>query len=215
MRNNAFWIIFLALMMINPSHTSAKPNDNQKINIGVMPESFIWDIDNMKPGDWAPRTIEVRNKEKQDFAYQISVQNNGDEKLFKKLLIEISNHHTEIFKGKLADINSLPLRELTSGSQEELHMTVRFPKHLKNDFQGLESHFSLIFTAEGKKKGNGIINIDTKDTNGSANNVQKGAMLPKTATSLFNLLLIGGILLVFGVLISIYAYGFSLTRKKP
>jgi len=130
--------------------------DKNEINISISPKDTLFDISNMKPGDWAPRTITVKNSGSKDFVYQMQLQNSGDKKLFNELLLEIKAADKELYQGKIAAFKSLPTRKLISGSEENLDITIRFPEHLGNDFQGLTSAFVLTFTAEGRDNpGNG------------------------------------------------------------
>ena len=127
-------------------------NDTEKndIDISISPKDDLFAISNMKPGDWAPRTITVENSGSTDFDYQMQLENSGEEKLFNELLLEIKANDKELYQGKLAAFKSLPARKLTSGSGENLDITIRFPEHLGNDFQGLTSAFVFTFSAEGK-----------------------------------------------------------------
>ncbi|HJF33030.1 MAG TPA: hypothetical protein K8V56_14810 [Sporosarcina psychrophila] len=126
------------------------------IDISISPNDTLFEINNMKPGDWAPRTITVRNVGSKDFAYQMQLENSGEKKLFNELLLEIKVDDKELYQGKLAAFKSLPARKLTRGSGENLDITIRFPEHLGNDFQGLGAAFVFTFTAEGRDNpGNG------------------------------------------------------------
>ncbi|WP_438296760.1 hypothetical protein [Sporosarcina sp. FA15] len=126
------------------------------IDIGISPKDTLFEISNMKPGDWAPRTITVKNLGSKDFAYQMQLENSGEKKLFNELLLEIKADDKELYQGKLAAFKSLPARKLTRGSGENLDITIRFPEHLGNDFQGLGAAFVFTFTAEGRDNpGNG------------------------------------------------------------
>lgn len=122
----------------------------KEIDITLAPLDILFAINDMKPGDWAPRTLTVKNSGSKDFFYQISVQNKGGKKLFNELILEVSIGGSELYRGKLSAFTSLPSRKLGSGSSENLDITIRFPEHLGNDFQGTDSMFDFIITAEGK-----------------------------------------------------------------
>ena len=124
--------------------------DKNDIDISISPKDTLFDISNMKPGDWAPRTITVKNSGNKDFVYQMQLQNNGEKKLFNELLLEIKADDKELYQGKLAAFKSLPARKLTSGNEENLDITIRFPEHLGNDFQGLD--VSIYFHFYGGRK---------------------------------------------------------------
>ncbi len=124
--------------------------DKKEIDISISPIDALFAISNMKPGDWAPRTITVKNSGSKDFDYLMQLQNSGEKKLFNEFLLEIKAGDKELYKGKLAEFKSLPARKLTSGTEENLDITLRFPEHLGNDFQGLTSAFVFSFTVEGR-----------------------------------------------------------------
>jgi hypothetical protein len=125
-------------------------SDQKEIDITLSPQDVLFAINDMKPGDWAPRTLAVKNTGSKDFAYQMSVENKGEKKLFNELMLEVSVGEKELYRGKLAAFTSLPARNLARGSTESLDITIRFPEHLGNDFQGTDSLFAFIFTAEGE-----------------------------------------------------------------
>ncbi|WP_338655123.1 hypothetical protein V6B14_03260 [Sporosarcina psychrophila] len=147
------------------------------IDISISPNDTLFEISNMKPGDWAPRTITVQNVGSKDFAYQMQLENSGEKKLFNELLLEIKVDGKELYQGKLAAFKSLPARKLTRGSGENLDITIRFPEHLGNDFQGLGAAFVFTFTAEGRDNpGNG--GGDNPGDGGSDNPAEGGSDNP-------------------------------------
>ena len=147
------------------------------IDISISPNDTLFEISNMKPGDWAPRTITVKNLGSKDFAYQMQLENSGEKKLFNELLLEIKVDDKELYQGKLAAFKSLPARKLTRGSGENLDITIRFPEHLGNDFQGLGAAFVFTFTAEGRDNpGNG--GGDNPGGEGSDNPTEGGSDNP-------------------------------------
>lgn len=127
-----------------------KDTAENELDISLSQTGNLFEISNMKPGDWAPRTITVQNSGSEDFVYQMQVQNNGDEKLFNELMLEIKEGDTELYLGKMAAFKSLSERSLASSAEETLDITIRFPEHLGNEFQGLETAFVFSFIAEGK-----------------------------------------------------------------
>lgn len=173
----------------------------KEIDINLSPKDTLFSINNMKPGDWAPRTLTVINSGNQDFIYHMQLSNNGDTKLFDELLLEIKAGDKELYEGKLGEFKSVPARDLASDSEESLEMTIRFPKHLGNDFQGLEVAFSLSFTAEGKKTNivpaQAKAAIKGKIDSGVPSSA--GFSLPATSTNIFNYILFGALLVMGGI----------------
>ena len=187
-------IYFLPVTSI--SAEGENDTDKNDIDIILSPKENLFDISNMKPGDWAPRTLTVKNGNK-DFDYQMQVQNNGDKKLFNELLLEIKTDGVELYQGKLAAFKSLPARKLTSGTEENLDITIHFPEHLGNDFQGLQSAFTFSFTAEGNDTPAVQAMVLGKiDSGGSS---LAGVSLPATSTNLFYFIFLGTALVVGGI----------------
>lgn len=197
-------IVLLLSGFINLSIVYAQEGNasDDEISINLEPSDILFDVSNMKPGDWAPRTLVVKNTGMKDFSYLMTVENKGNEKLFNELLLEIKDKTNELYNGKLSEFENLPKRELTSANEEELDITIRFPEQLGNDFQGTNSQFVFVFTAEGMD-GISASNQDNEkignDIGGNGNSV--GESLPNTATNLFNILLIGSILIIIGIVV--------------
>lgn len=206
MKNSTRWLIIVSLLLIvfPTSIVLAESHSHKQseISMEILPARALFQIENMKPGDWAERSVVIRNNGKAAATYQMTLENNGTKKLFNELTLEIKDSQMELFNGKLANFASLALKDLAAGKEQELQMIVRFPEHLGNDFQGLETDFSLLFTATGKTDD---VTIEGVDDNGNGDSFQSsGTTLPETATNLFKLLLIGGVLIALGGLVMIY-----------
>lgn len=186
------------------------------IEISISPKDNLFDISNMKPGDWAPRTITVQNSGSTDFVYNMQLQNSGEKKLFNELLLEISAGDKELYQGKLAALESLPERKLTSSSKENLDITIRFPEHLGNDFQGLKSTFVFSFTAEGTDSTAVQAMIKGQVASSSIGPTSAGFSLPSTSTNIFNLMLFGTLLVAGGIVIIIRHYKrIKMAQRRP
>lgn len=191
----------LTLVIVMGSKSVVAEEEGREIAIDVLPGDILFNVHNMKPGDWAPRTITVQNNGTKDFTYQMSLRNDGEEKLFNELLLEINDSKTVLYEGKLADFTKLSPRNLSTSKQEKLDLTVIFPEYLGNEFQGLDAEFSILFTAEGKKSQLAEVSVDGMIGSGDS---QTQSFLPNTATGIFNLLLVGAVLLISGLFILLY-----------
>ncbi|HAM81669.1 hypothetical protein [Ornithinibacillus bavariensis] len=218
-------IFFTILVMLSLTTITTFANSVKEIDIEISHKEALFDVSNMKPGDWAPRSITVKNVGKRDFTYTMKVQNKGIDKLFNELLLEIKDANIVIYNGKLSDFDMLPERKLYRNGEEDLAITIRFPEHLGNDYQGLGSNFSFLFIAEditsnpggenpeenNKEENPKNENSSEKDEEvvegiiDSGSNSQGGSTLPSTATSLFNFLFIGVTLIITGALIILLA----------
>ncbi|MGN7408085.1 TasA family protein [Sporosarcina sp. SAFN-010] len=180
---------------------SENDTDKKELDISLSPKDTLFDISNMKPGDWAPRTLTVKNSGSKDFNYYMHLQNNGEKKLYNELLLEIKSDDKELYQGKLAAFKSLPARKLTNRSDENLDITIRFPEHLGNEFQGLDAVFDFIFSVE--RKNSTAIQAVTKGQIESGGVASAGLKLPATSTNLFNLMLVGSVLVLGGIVLMI------------
>lgn len=189
------FLLLSIVLALFPATIAAADEENSKVqkelDITLSPNGTLFDISNMKPGDWAPRTLTVANSGTQDFVYQMQLRNSGDEKLFNELLLEIKSGETELYNGKLAAFTSLEARELTSGIGENLDITIRFPEHLGNDFQGLDAAFVFDFTAEGLNKV--AIHAATKGMIDSGGLASSGFGLFGSSSKLFEMMLMASI----------------------
>ncbi|MEH7238461.1 TasA family protein [Bacillus sp. JJ1562] len=185
---------FLFFSQIN--QVSASPSKNSKvIDIMTTPEKILFDIDNFKPGDWATRTLTIKNSGSEDFKYLTSAdRKSGSKELYESLILTISDSGGEVFKGKLGDFKKIDPRTIESGKQEELNFTVEFPPNLGNEYQGLTTEVEMKFYAEGTL--GGVLPVD-------------GPKLPETGTNTFNILIAGIALVVGGSILF-----FILRRKR-
>lgn len=200
--------VFVCFSIINIPSAFAQ----DEIVLDIKPNEVLFDVDNMKPGDWAPRTVIVQNNGSKAFKYVTTLQPAKQSmKLFNKLLLEVEDSRGELYNGRLADFKQLKPRELNPSKEEEISFTVRFPVYLGNEFQGLDANFILRFSAEGNdsKKDEKAISGTISGAGGSpgasaAGTVGSGFQLPATASNMFNIMLVG--LLILGVGGSILLY---------
>ncbi|WP_272031514.1 TasA family protein [Oceanobacillus kimchii] len=199
--------ITVSLIFPYHSHADTDNSNAHEIELSITPDDFLFNIENMKPGDWAPRTLTINNSGSSEFEYQMSVENNGNDKLFNELLLLIEDvDQNKLYDGKISEFSSIPSRYLDAENHEDLHITVTFPEHLGNEFQGVSSSFSFIFYAEGDtiqgNKDNDVAEVSglVENDNGDSNN----QLLPNTATSIFSILLLGLLIVSVGLFVVIW-----------
>lgn len=194
-----FPLIFLVLILLPINHVDAQTSENE-INIETSPHKILFDVDNMKPGDWAIRDYTIFNKGKQDFEYTASAQfKSGSKKLFKQLEIEISDKNGVLYSGKIKDFDGLDYRKLAKSDEETLTFRVDFPAELGNEYQGLTSKFTIKLYVRGTL--GGLLPAD-------------GGVLPNTATNMFNFIVGGLILVIGGATMYLYQRRKSIDLKK-
>ncbi|WP_053366861.1 hypothetical protein [Bacillus sp. FJAT-27245] len=146
-------VLLIFSLLLYPKSTLATPN-NYAIDISTSPERVLFDLNNLKPGDRATRTLLIENKGTQNFNYIASGKfNDGSMKYFKELLLKISKGNEVFYYGKLSDFKKLEPRFLSKGSNEELLFSVLIPGELDNDYQGLGCEFQFKFFVEGSFNG--------------------------------------------------------------
>ncbi|WP_018931007.1 LPXTG cell wall anchor domain-containing protein [Gracilibacillus lacisalsi] len=160
----------------------------------------LFNLDNLKPGDWAEREITISNQTDHDITYDIDVRYiEGSKLFFKQLSLEIMQGDQVLFDDKLANFSLLTELPLRTNSAEKLDFTLTFPLESGNEYQGLTTTAEIIVTAfddTETETSSFPIATDSQPTSGSS--------LPSTATVMFNILLIGGALLLVGSLILLH-----------
>ena len=189
--------IFLTNILIFTFMGLATVSAEENLSIEVLPQKELFDVGNMKPGDWAPRTATIKNNGEISFKYTTSVKPDSKSlKLYNELLLEVWSSNEELYNGKLSDFTGFSPRALSPNEGEKLEYVLRFPEHIGNDFQGLDAKFTIYYTAEGEAdKGSDLETvtgvIDSDDGSGES-------ILPNTATNMFTFLVIGVLLITVG-----------------
>ncbi|RHW42266.1 hypothetical protein D1B31_06495 [Neobacillus notoginsengisoli] len=107
-----------------------------KVDLTTSPDAFLFQLTNLVPGDWANRTLLIKNNGEEDYTYITSSKlKKGSKKFYHKLWLKVSDHKEVLFEGKLKDFNNLEERFLKKGKSEELFFTVKLPEELGNEFR--------------------------------------------------------------------------------
>ncbi len=197
-------VVFIMIFSTVGYHKSFASSN--EIDIETLPKDILFDVDDMKPGDWATRTYTIQNMGSRDMDYYLSAQfESGSEKLYKVLMLEVKDGEESLYSGSLAGFTDLEKRPLSVNDEEELTFTVDFPKELGNEFQGLISDFSILVSAEGNPSAGGSPDTGAGSSETDSDGVGEGHNLPDTATHMFNLLLAGTALVLIGAAIYLYS----------
>lgn len=160
--------VLLAVAVFIPIGKTGADSTTPEIKIDTLPEKVLFDIDNFKPGDWAPRVLTIQNNGNQDFSYNLqSRMKSGSEKLYDQFQLKIEDQSGIIFEGNLKDFKGLNPRPLAAFSEEKLTITVEFPFQSGNEFQGLETEVEIVLFAEGKDNPTPPDNEETDGGNGN------------------------------------------------
>ncbi|MGG1574221.1 TasA family protein [Fictibacillus sp. NRS-1165] len=170
-------------------------NTTSKIDLATSPTESLFDVNNMKPGDWATRTLVVKNKGNVPFTYNTkSNYKNGSKKFFNQLLLKLSDKNGVVYEGKLSGFKKLQPRKLQPRTEEQLTATISFPWESGNEFQGLKTEFELVLLTSDSNINNPPSDQDdtttdnntppSKQTDPPSNNTTPGiSTLPKTGES--------------------------------
>ncbi|MCM3585497.1 LPXTG cell wall anchor domain-containing protein [Mesobacillus maritimus] len=187
--------VITTIIILFPINIIAATSDVKEIDITTTPEKVLFEVSNMVPGDQATRALTISNSGKQDLNYLFSSRKtSGSDELYRAMQLTVSDEGGEIYKGNMEDFNRLDARNLVSKESEDLILTIEFPDHLGNEYQGLQCVFEFKLYVEGTM--GGVLPVD-------------GPRLPNTGTNTFNLIVAGIVIIAGGFTL----YGL-LTRKK-
>lgn len=208
-------LLLLLLLCIQFSSKVLADGESESALITTSPDRVLFNVDNMKPGDWAERSLTIQNRSENDFTYNTEVIfKGGSKKLYNEFLLVVEDARGLLYSGKLSDFNRLEPRALKSLHEEELQFVVSFPTHLGNDFQGLEFEVEFRFVVEGYEIEKPVDPVDPEkdviqpqrpiDKNDLDKGVKKGQILPSTSTDIFNYIVAGFIILLLGTVLYLY-----------
>lgn len=217
MKRKKLWYIVIVycivafIIGITTSMEKVLANERKEIDLSLTPKEMLFDVTkDMKPGDWAERSIRVNNEGAAEFLYTMSAEfTEGSKKLYDGLILEVKNQQERVlYKGSLSGFTKLTGRTLSAGQSEQLQYIVRFPEELGNEYQGLETQVKFIFYAE---EDGGHIG-EPKDSNGSTNENDSAShikLLPNTGADYMYSILIG----IGMMMIGFFVYGKRMKRK--
>lgn len=146
-------LLLLIILFFIPIGNTGADSTTSEIKIDALPQKVLFDIDNFKPGDWAPRVLTIQNNGNQDFSYNIQARKkSGSTKLFNIFHLTIEDQSDVLFNGELKDFKGLKRRSLAAFSEEKLTVTVEFPYVSGNEFQGLDTEVEFVLYAEGESE---------------------------------------------------------------
>lgn len=211
------YCIVALIIGVTTSMEQVRAEERKEIDLSLTPKDVLFDVPNMKPGDWAERSIRVNNEGAAKFLYTMSSEfADGSKKLYEALTLEVRDQDRVLYKGSLEGFTKLQGRTLSAGQSEQLIYTVRFPEELGNEYQGLGMKVKFVFYAEedggtiGTPQdpsntgitdkthvGNGTNNLLANPSNSNMNY----GLLPRTGTQYMNTILIGIGMILIGLFV--------------
>jgi LPXTG-motif cell wall-anchored protein len=188
------------------------------IDIGLNKEETYIELEALKPGDRIIDSIKIRNQGNVDIIYNHYTElKSGSKKYYDQLIIKVTDStNCILYEGMLKDFTKIENRKLIKNSDEELTYEIHIPHELGNEYQGLSASVLLVYYAEEDQTPNSNEDFNDEqdviapkpskvktDTNVNQNTPvgSQGSQLPNTATNIYNLLLIGTVLMTIGLLL--------------
>jgi hypothetical protein len=142
----------LLFFILQVKDTKADESDYE-VDISTIPAEFLFDVKNMKPGDWSTSTLEINNEGNLDLNYSISShKESGDSYLFNQFYVWVSESNGLLYEGKLSDFSQFPLGTITAKGSNTLTFKVELPYETGNEAQGKTTSFTFALNAVGHKE---------------------------------------------------------------
>lgn len=155
MKKRLLCLLCLIFISFNGSSSVYANGSPQLKMLTISPDTVLFALDNLKPGDSAERKLTVQNKGNKDFTYVGDAKfTGGSEMLFNEFLLEISDSNGVLYSNLMKDFTELPPRLLRAGNEEDLIYKVEFPRDLGNTFQGLAFEVQFRFYVKDTTPGN-------------------------------------------------------------
>lgn len=219
-------IIFLSLSVMFFSGLSIQQVKANEVDLILIPdEQYLFNIVNMKPGDWAEKKLTIKNGGDHDIKYSFKVNSmQTDNMLFNELELKVYSDSTNnlVFKDKLKNFKGFSPQLLKKKESDSLSFVVKIPYELGNEYQNTSARFEITISAESYVPSQTSEGTDTKTPDTDRSELEKGTIsskplfsqglnLPNTATKIYKLLFIGVIFMCTGLLV---IYLNRIKRKK-
>lgn len=195
---NKKWIFIMSICLILVLFIGITKNIDQvyaeerrEIDISLEPKEVLFHVSNMKPGDWANRSIRISNDGTKKLSYSIKSEvSEGSTKLYEALKVTVKEKQEVLYEGTLKELQSMENRTLAADRTDELIYTIHVPKELGNEYQGLQTIVKFIFYAEGPE-GNGVGTENETRSNQAQPPTNSNWQLPRTGVQQSSMVLIG------------------------
>jgi len=163
-RITGFFLLILGLtfsLVISKGYAQSEDLDPVKLSgtdsgLMVSPsEPYLFDLDNMNPGDFVDRTLVIENNYSRPFTLYLTAQKvvseEGEKDLSEQLNLRVTLRGTEIYNGGMDDFatSAVYLGVFNPGAREELVATVSLPgPETGNEYQGATATVLWTFTAQ-------------------------------------------------------------------
>lgn len=144
--------VLLLFSFIRVNHTKADESEYM-VDISTNPAEILFNIGNIKPGDWTTSVLQVNNDGNLDFNYTVnSHMESGDIYLYNQFFLRVSDNEGKLYEGKLKDFVNFPLGTIPAKVSNPLTFTVELPYETGNEAQGKATSFVFDFNAVGHEE---------------------------------------------------------------
>ncbi|PFE04027.1 hypothetical protein COE15_09415 [Bacillus cereus] len=184
-------LILVLFIGITKNIDQVYAEERREIDISLEPKEVLFHVSNMKPGDWANRSIRISNDGTKKLSYSIKSEvSEGSTKLYEALKVTVKEKQEVLYEGSLKELQSMENRTLVADRTDELIYTIHVPKELGNEYQGLQTIVKFIFYAEGPE-GNGVGTENETGSNQAQPSTNSNWQLPRTGVQQSSMVLIG------------------------
>lgn len=163
-------ISFMVLADTNSVFAASLEIVGDNLGLSITPDSPIFSMQNMAPGDTESSVVTVNNTGDSRFSiYVSSEKENGDEALYQSLNISVENNKGShsYYSGPLKGLSNVALGSVVPGGEEKLNFSMHFPNDIGNELQRKALSVKFIFTAQNNESGSGS---DSENNNNNNNN---------------------------------------------
>jgi hypothetical protein len=142
--------LILMIFLVQVKDTKADESEYE-VDISTTPGEFLFNVKNMKPGDWSTSTLEVK-KWRQPWFPISSHQESGDYYLYNQFLVRVSDSEGLLYEGRLSDFSAFPLGTIAAKGSNTLTFIVELPYKTGNKVQGKTTSVTFALNAVGHKE---------------------------------------------------------------
>src|SRR5699024_1643583 len=93
-----------------------------------LPNQMLFQIENMKPGDWTTEKFTVSNKSQENTPYlSASAVSGGSKKVYNQLQFTDKHGNDTLSPGQLADLQGFGVKTLDTGEKAQFEFRIAFP----------------------------------------------------------------------------------------
>ncbi|MDQ0158071.1 LPXTG cell wall anchor domain-containing protein [Alkalibacillus salilacus] len=190
----SLFVTFIILLMLSIQPIVSQADDDL---FSVSPDDVIFEVDQLKPGDYMTETVRVENHHEAPLVVTGDAKYlHGSNYIYEQLDLTVKNDQQKvIYQGSLANFIESEMVTLDVEDEEELLFHVEFPMESDNSYQGLNVGVQLSFSAQIEENAESVASDEDRllpFTGGSL----PGGLLPQTGETIPYLYYVIGTLLV-------------------